>query len=82
MQPGEVWGERWRLANSAIARTYMEVAVTKQSLVCLAADKTTMDELFDLISMVGPYIAALKTHVDVIQDWSVERWSEFCQLAH
>jgi len=82
MQPGEVWGERWRLANSAIAQTYMEVAVTKQSLVCLAADKATMDELVDLISMVGPYIAALKTHVDVIQDWSVERWSEFCQLAH
>ena len=55
----EVWGERWSNSTSDIARKYMEVATRKQSLVCLAADRNTMSGLFDLISEVGPHIAAL-----------------------
>ena len=59
----------------------MEVAVRKKSLVCLAADRNTMDGLFELVNAVGPYIAALKTHVDLVDDWTPERWSEFCRTA-
>ena len=36
-----------------MARRYMEVAASKQSLVCLAADRTTMAGLFDLLDAVG-----------------------------
>ena len=77
----EVWGERWANSTSEIARKYMEVASRKQSLVCLAADRNTMDGLFDLISKVGPHIAALKTHVDLVDDWSPEAWNDFCSAA-
>ena len=78
---GEVWGERWSNSTSEIARRYMEVATRKQSLVCLAADRRTMAGLFDLIDSVGPYIAALKTHVDLVDDWNAEAWKEFCSRA-
>lgn len=64
-----------------MARTYMEVACRKQSLVCLAADRSTMAGLFDLIETVGPHIAALKTHVDLVDDWTSESWGRFCQAA-
>ena len=77
----EVWGERWSNSTSDIARKYMEVAARKQSLVCLAADRNTMSGLFDLIREVGPYIAALKTHVDLVDDWTPGAWSEFCKEA-
>ena len=77
----EVWGERWSNSTSDIARKYMEVAARKQSLVCLAADRNTMSGLFDLIRDVGPYIAALKTHVDLVDDWTPGAWSEFCKEA-
>ena len=50
--------------------------------MCLAADRNTMDGLFDLVNTVGPYIAALKTHVDFVDDWSSERWAEFCETAN
>ena len=64
-----------------MARTYMEVACRKQSLVCLAADRSTMAGLFDLVETVGPHIAALKTHVDLVDDWTSESWGRFCQAA-
>ena len=81
MQPGEVWGNRWSNAVLPMARRYMEVATQKQSLVCLAADRNTMSGLMELVNEVGPYIAALKTHVDLVDDWSPEAWEGFCEAA-
>ena len=81
MQASEIWGERWINNALPMARTYMEVACRKQSLVCLAADRRTMAGLNELLDQVGPYLAALKTHVDLIDDWSVESWKDFCAKA-
>ena len=81
MMASEIWGERWASSTSDIARRYMEVASRKQSLVCLAADRRTMAGLFELIDSVGPYLAALKTHVDLVDDWTPESWSDFCEKA-
>jgi len=78
----EFWGGRWDNSTSDIARRYMEVASRKKTLVCLAADRRTMSGLFELIDSVGPYLAALKTHVDLVDDWTPEGWSEFCKKAH
>ena len=77
----EIWGERWSAASLDMAREYMETAARKQSLVCLAADCKLMSELFDLIEKVGPYIAALKTHVDLVDDWTEGEWRRFCLAA-
>ena len=77
----EFWGERWGDSTSKIARKYMEVAARKRSLVCLAADRNTMSGLFELLDVVGPYVAALKTHVDLVDDWTTESWAEFCVAA-
>ncbi|MDA8832917.1 orotidine-5'-phosphate decarboxylase [Candidatus Poseidoniales archaeon] len=81
MQAEEVWGQRWTMNTLPMARAYMEVACRKQSLVCLAADRSTMAGLFDLIETVGSSIAALKTHVDLVDDWTPGAWSEFCAAA-
>ena len=82
MEPAEVWGARWNAATSSMAKRYMEVATAKQSLVCLAADRNTMAGLFDLIEAVGKHVAARKTHVDLVDDWTPEAWSAFCKAAH
>lgn len=41
-----------------------------------------MAGLFELIDQVGPHLAALKTHVDLVDDWTPEAWAEFCSKAH
>ena len=81
MEASEAWNERWEASTLPMARTFMEVATRKKSLVCLAADKYTMAELFELLEAVGSSIAALKTHVDLIDDWNMEEWNRFCGLA-
>lgn len=40
-----------------------------------------MAGLNELIDQVGPHIAALKTHVDLVDDWTVEAWKAFCSKA-
>ena len=81
MQPDEVWGTRWRSCANPIAHRFMETACEKQSLVCLAADLRTIDELVNLVNEVGPYIAALKTHVDIVEDFSTENWLKLVEAA-
>ena len=81
MEPAEVWGARWDSCDNPLSRRYMEVVCRKQSLVVLAADLNTMSGLNNLIDQVGANIAALKTHVDLIDDWSAESWAAFCEKA-
>jgi uridine monophosphate synthetase len=59
----------------------MEVATKKKSLVCLAADMESVSDLIELVTEVGPYIAALKTHVDMVKDFNKKDWDELTKLA-
>ena len=60
----------------------MEVAAEKQTLVVLAADLDNTGSLVQLIHQVGPHIAALKTHVDMVEDYSSESWKKVVDAAH
>jgi orotidine-5'-phosphate decarboxylase len=81
MEPAEVWGARWNACDNSLSRQYMEVACRKQSLVILAADLRTMAGLNELIDQVGPHLAALKTHVDLVDDWTAAGWADLCSKA-
>jgi len=78
----EVWGQRYASCTDLLMRKYMEISEKKQSLVCLAADKNTMSEMFELLDKVAPFVTVLKTHVDLIDDWNMEAWMYFCKLAN
>ncbi len=58
MEASDAWKVRWDASTLPMAKTFMQVACRKQSLVCLAADRYTMAELFDLLEAVGSSIAA------------------------
>ena len=60
----------------------METVVEKQTLVVLAADLDNTVELVQLINEVGPHIAALKTHVDMVEDYTKESWQEVVDAAN
>ena len=81
MEPEQVWSGRWSNCANPLAHRLMEVSFRKQSLVCLAADLNSVDELVGLIDEVGPHIAALKTHVDMVDDFSPDSWSRVVNAA-
>ncbi len=81
MEAADVWGARWDACDNSMARQYMDVVFRKKTMVVLAADLRTMDGLIELIDSVGPHIAALKTHVDLVDDWSATSWAKLCEKA-
>ena len=81
MEAEDLWGARWTSSANPLAHRYMETAARKQTLVCLAADMRSVGELIDLVEEVGPCIAALKTHVDMVDDFSRESWQDLVDSA-
>lgn len=44
--------------------------IERKSKICVAADVTSSSELYRLIHNVGKHICILKTHIDILEDWS------------
>tara|TARA_B100001996_G_scaffold381853_1_gene372207 strand:- start:1386 stop:2186 length:801 start_codon:yes stop_codon:yes gene_type:complete len=81
MKAEAAWGSRWKNSANPLAHRIMEIATKKESLVCLAADMPSITDLLKLIKDVGPHIAALKTHVDLVEDFTLDKWEELTGLA-
>lgn len=64
------FGDRAKVAKSEMSRALLEIMDRKESNLCLAADITKADDILNLVESVGPYICLLKTHVDIIEDFS------------
>lgn len=64
------FAERAKVAKSEVARTLLEIMDSKETNLCLAADLTKSSEILDIVASVGPHICLLKTHVDIIEDFS------------
>ncbi|XP_017143422.1 uridine 5'-monophosphate synthase [Drosophila miranda] len=61
---------RANLAKSAVAKRLFNLMASKQTNLCLAADLTKADDILDIADKCGPHICLLKTHVDIIEDFS------------
>lgn len=64
------FAERAELAKSEVARALLKIMDLKKTTLCLAADLTKAEDILNLAESVGPFICLLKTHVDIIEDFS------------
>lgn len=62
--------ERAEVAKSEVSRALFKIMDMKKTTLCLAADLTKSDEILNLVESVGPFICLLKTHIDIIEDFS------------
>ncbi|KAH8265365.1 hypothetical protein KR038_005251 [Drosophila bunnanda] len=72
---------RANLAKSPVAKRLFNLMADKQTNLCLAADLTRADEILDVADKCGPHICLLKTHVDIVEDFSAEFISNLQALA-
>ncbi|KAL3235572.1 orotidine-5'-phosphate decarboxylase [Nakaseomyces bracarensis] len=57
---------------SPVASKLLRLMHEKKTNLCASLDVTTTAELLKLVETLGPYICLLKTHVDILSDFSFE----------
>lgn len=75
------YGERARLTSNETAKRLFALMEEKESNLSLSADFTRAEELLAFAEKVGPEICLLKTHIDILEDFSPTFITQLKQLA-
>ena len=66
--------------NSVLARL-REIQQAKRTNLCVAADLTNSAEILNLAEQIGEQICVFKTHVDIIEDFTIEFTKQLREIA-
>lgn len=58
--------------NSATASRLLRLMASKQTNLCASLDVTTTAELLHLADTLGPFVCMVKTHIDIVSDFTYE----------
>ncbi|KAK2849641.1 hypothetical protein Q7C36_008424 [Tachysurus vachellii] len=64
-----------------VAKRLFTLMEEKRTNLCVSADVTHTQELLELAETLGPLICVMKTHVDILQDFSIEAIKKLKELS-
>ena len=73
---------RAKLATNPVACKLFKLMSEKETTLCLATDFTKSQDIIDLVNIAGPHIAALKIHVDIIENFEKDFIQKLKIIAH
>lgn len=68
----ETYTERASKHPSKVAQRLFQLMESKKTNLCASIDVPTTKEFLSLIDKLGPFICLVKTHIDIISDFSYE----------
>lgn len=71
-QMAETYTQRAEKHASPVALRLLRLMEAKKSNLCASVDVSTTAEFLALIDKLGPFICLVKTHIDIIDDFSYE----------
>ncbi|CAF0741016.1 unnamed protein product [Brachionus calyciflorus] len=73
--------ERAEITNNKMAKKLFQIMSLKQSNLCFSADVESFDLLLKLADEIGPNICILKTHIDILNDFNMDKVQELVNLS-
>lgn len=62
--------KRMNEVKHPIAKQILELAIRKRTNICLSLDVSTCTEFLDILNKLGPFIVIVKTHIDILNDFT------------
>lgn len=81
-QTKETYGQRGQLAQCVLSKRLLGIMDEKKTNLAVAVDVTSTQKLLQLADSVGPHICVLKTHVDVLDDFSLDAMMKLRDVAN
>ena len=76
------FSDRLKSVSHPKAQRLIDIILRKKSNLCFSVDVTSSQELLELVEKVGPHICLLKTHIDIISDFTPDLVGELKKLAN
>ncbi|MFC1687201.1 orotidine-5'-phosphate decarboxylase [Patescibacteria group bacterium] len=81
MSSKESYSQRAQTVKNPAAKKLLELMDDKQTNLALANDETNPEKFLELADTVGPEIAVLKTHIDVVEGFTSDITSQLRSFA-
>ena len=75
------WEMRKNMVEHKKCKQLIDIIIKKKSNLCISADLTNSKDLLSLLGAVGPFICMVKTHIDIVSDFTKELIEEVKDLA-
>lgn len=73
--------ERSLEAKNPTGKKLLQLMHNKQTNLCVSVDVTSTDKLLSVVDMIGPEVCVVKTHIDILNDFSDDTVTQLLQLA-